>query len=220
MGGRVLGVSGHIPRGKLTGDAAPSPNRAHICDDPAVAESLAGKLLVATPGLEDANFRRTVVFVCLHSAEGALGLVLNRPLPPAAIAEHVPAWERYVTPPVVVFVGGPVERTAALALALAHGDTPESGWTPLSDRIGLLDLGREPGEVGGSLAALRIFSGYAGWGAGQLDGEVEAGGWFVVDALPGDAFSAAPESLWREVLRRQPGQLAMFAHYPDDPSAN
>ena len=67
---------------------------------------------------------------------------------------------------------------------------------------------------------VRVFSGYAGWSPGQLEGEVEQGAWWVVDALPGDPFVARPELLWRQVLRRQGPPLALVSTYPDDPALN
>ena len=70
------------------------------------------------------------------------------------------------------------------------------------------------------LAGLRIFAGYAGWAAGQLEGEIDEGAWYVVDSEPRDAFTDNPERLWREVLRRQRGRLAMVSTYPDDPTQN
>jgi putative transcriptional regulator len=67
---------------------------------------------------------------------------------------------------------------------------------------------------------VRIFRGYAGWGPGQLEGEIESGAWLVLDAEPDDVFAAEPDELWRSVLRRQGGRLAWLASAPDDLSAN
>jgi putative transcriptional regulator len=68
--------------------------------------------------------------------------------------------------------------------------------------------------------SVRLFAGYAGWGGGQLEGEIDEGTWFVVDADPGDALTPDPDTLWEDVLRRQGGRLAMFALCPADPSQN
>ncbi|MGE3324199.1 MAG: YqgE/AlgH family protein, partial [Acidimicrobiia bacterium] len=76
-----------------------------------------------------------------------------------------------------------------------------------------------PDEVP-SLERVRFFTGYAGWAAGQLDGELRVGAWIVVDSDPSDAFSAAPDDLWRHVLGRQPGSLGWMSNYPDDPVVN
>ena len=67
---------------------------------------------------------------------------------------------------------------------------------------------------------IRVFAGYAGWGPGQLPAELGLGGWMVVDALHGDAFSTAPDRLWSSVLRRQPSAVSILANYPEDPTAN
>ncbi|HEY3239099.1 MAG TPA: YqgE/AlgH family protein, partial [Acidimicrobiia bacterium] len=96
-------------------------------------------------------------------------------------------------------------------------DGKVDGFQPvLGDYVGIVDLGLEPQGVD----AVRLFAGYAGWGGGQLEAEISAGGWFVLDALPSDPLSAEPEELWREVLRRQGGRLALFAACPPDPSLN
>jgi putative transcriptional regulator len=65
-----------------------------------------------------------------------------------------------------------------------------------------------------------VFAGYSGWGAGQLEREIEEEAWFVVDADPADPFSDNPETLWRDILKRQRGRLAMFAYAPKDPQVN
>ena len=90
----------------------------------------------------------------------------------------------------------------------------------MSGRVGLIDLSQDPDEVGGHLDEVRLFSGYAGWDQGQLEGEIDAGGWFVVDAEPEDALSPDPDGLWRRVLKRQPGRLALYANYPAELSQN
>jgi putative transcriptional regulator len=71
-----------------------------------------------------------------------------------------------------------------------------------------------------AVSSLRIFAGYAGWGSGQLEAEIEEGAWYVVPAEPQDPFLADPERLWAQVLRRQGGQLAMLATMPAEPGMN
>ena len=85
-------------------------------------------------------------------------------------------------------------------------------------RYGVLDTPAE--QVMPHLTGVRIFAGYAGWVAGQLEGEIRNGSWYVVDRLPGDVFSDEPGTLWRRVLRRQPGRLAFVGLYPDDEDYN
>lgn len=185
---------------------------------------LVGRLLVATPLIGDPNFERTVVLVLEHSDDGTLGLVLNRPSE-TSLMGPLPEWDRLAAHPAVVFVGGPVERERAIALAAAAGATQTDGtldeaFTSVLGPLGTLDLHSDPDLVGGAVEQVRIFSGYAGWGAGQLDDELDAGAWWVVDAEPDDALSPDPAGLWRRVLARQPGDLKRFARYPDDPSMN
>lgn len=179
------------------------------------------RLLVAGPMLEDPNFRRTIVYMIEHNDDGALGVVLNRPSP-IELAEALPAWASLAAEPRQVFVGGPVEQGSVLGLGrLRPDDEAPSGFTPVADGIGVLDLNADPLTLLGEVAAVRLFTGYAGWGPGQLDGELAVGGWFVVDAAGDDPFTDEPDALWRDVLRRQPTRdVSMYADFPDDLSAN
>ena len=182
-------------------------------------EGLKGRLLVANPALKDPNFDRTVVLVLEHEAEGALGLVLNRPSP-TPVEAVLPGWEQLAKEPPVVFNGGPVSPGAAICLGRVGGSGDGSGWRPLFGELATVDLERRPEELSGSVAELRVFSGYAGWGPGQLEGELDQTGWFVIDAGPDDALSRDPLRLWQAVLRRQGGDLALLATFPPDPSLN
>jgi putative transcriptional regulator len=183
--------------------------------------SLRGRLLVATPPLVDPNFDRTVVLMLEHSDEGALGIVLNRPSE-TALEDVLPEWRPFASSPTVVFGGGPVSPDAVIALASAPAGrvAGSDGWTPILDDIGTVDLGHDPLDVGVPLDELRVFVGYAGWAAGQLETELADHAWFVVPMHRSDPFAATPEQLWRDVLRRQRGRVAMFANYPEDPIAN
>jgi putative transcriptional regulator len=183
-------------------------------------DSLAGKLLVATPALLDENFYRTVVLLLAHDENGAFGLVLNRPLEAVAVAEHIPQWEEHVAAPARVFLGGPVEPAMALGLAAGTATDRGEGWIPMAGGYGLIDLGRTPDTLDVALERMRVFTGYAGWGAGQVDGEIAASAWFVVDADPADAFTDAPGTLWRRVLDRQRGDVRIYALFPEDPRQN
>jgi putative transcriptional regulator len=169
--------------------------------------SLQGKLLVATPLLGDPNFERTVVLLLEHSDEGAAGVVLNRPTDMTLLG-HLPGWEDHAAAPGVVFVGGPVSPNGVICLAVASGEIEAVDPTVL------------PEDVGVTVDGVRVFAGYAGWGGGQLEGEIAEGAWFVVDADPGDAMSSRPNDLWRAVLRRQSGRVRLFANYPDDVALN
>lgn len=169
-----------------------------------VDRSLAGKLLLATPGLVDPNFARSVILVLAHGNEGALGIVLNRPgaLP---VAEVMPDLASLATAPDVVFIGGPVSPSTAMCL----GATPD-GWR-------VLDVA-EP--VQDAISRIRLFAAYAGWSSEQLESEIQSGGWYVVDPLPGDPFAAEPLELWRRILKRQGGRMALASTSPDDPALN
>jgi putative transcriptional regulator len=177
----------------------------------AVPPSTRGRLLVASPDLVDPNFRRTVVLVLTHDAEGAVGLVLNRPTD-IAIGEALPRWVDVTAPPACLYVGGPVQPDAAIGLGF--GGTV--GDDPLLGLMGAVDLDGEPDTH----RAVRVFIGYAGWGPGQLDSELARDDWLVVDAEIGDVSTAAPAALWRDVLRRQRGRASLLATAPDDASLN
>ena len=155
-----------------------------------------------------------------HSAEGALGIVLNRPSD-AALDVAVPEWASLAAPPAVAFVGGPVQvREAVIGLARVDRVEASDAWQPLLGRVGTLDLGRSPDGAQPDVEAVRVFAGYAGWGSGQLDAELREEAWFVVDAQPDDLLTSDPATLWRRVLRRQRGPLAAVANFPDDPISN
>jgi putative transcriptional regulator len=171
------------------------------------AGNLTGRLLLATPKLEDPSFRRSVVLMLNHDEDGAMGVVVNRPLE--------------VEVPGVLFQGGPVSLDSALGLVAVPGDDDEPlGVRRIIGSLGLVDLDTPPEVVVAELSGLRIFAGYAGWGEGQLEDEIAEGAWYVVDGEARDAFTDAPEQLWRTVLRRQGGDLAMVATFPEDPSLN
>ena len=179
----------------------------------------AGELIVATPLLLDPNFAQAVILIIDHDDDGALGVVLNRPsgLPVGAV---LPMWAGAVTDPDLVFAGGPVAPDSALALALSLGPGPAVGFKRLVGDYGLVDLDGEPSAVLPDLVGVRIFSGYAGWGTGQLEAEIDEGSWYVVSAQPSDLLNPQPEQLWRSVLRRQPGELAYVGNYPRDATMN
>lgn len=177
-----------------------------------------GRLLVATPPLEDPNFDRTVVYMLDHHVGGAIGVVLNQASDEDDI-DGLESWFGRLSPPATVFIGGPVEHDALIGLAMGEGRIDEA-WGELTSDVGTVDLALDPDLVASRITRLRIFRGYAGWGAGQLDAEIELGAWMVFDAQVDDVFTDAPDQLWRRVLRRQGGRLAWIADAPDDLSAN
>jgi putative transcriptional regulator len=179
--------------------------------------SLAGQLLLASPTLEDPNFLRTVVLIGMHSDDGALGLVLNRPSN-SSVAEAVPELEPMLSSEDPVFVGGPVQSSAIVMLA-EFTDPDPAGMLVLG-RIGLPSPDASLDELAGATARRRVYAGYAGWGEGQLDAELERGDWIAEDPLPDDVFCEQPERLWSEVLTRKGGRYALLARMPLDPSLN
>jgi putative transcriptional regulator len=181
-----------------------------------------GTLLVAAPGLLDPNFRRTVVYVIEHRGRGTLGVVLNRPSE-VPVHEVAPSWARLSSRPDAVFVGGPVEARTALCLAtLRTGHDPAAvhGLVAVRGPVALVDLDTDPDVLAPRLRGLRVFAGYSGWDAGQLDAEISRGDWVVVPALPDDVLSGHRSNLWGRVLRRQGMPLALLATFPADVRQN
>jgi putative transcriptional regulator len=178
--------------------------------------SLRGQLLVSAGSLFDPNFRQTVVLVGQHSSEGALGVVLNRPSD-LVVAEVFPSLQSAVSDGARLYVGGPVRPESAVLLAeLAH---PEWADVLVFGAIGFL-VGDVPDAAKAAIRRARVFAGYAGWGAGQLEAEMAQGSWILDPALPEDVFGDEPETLWGRVLRRKGGRFTRMARMPFDPSTN
>ncbi|MEA2423966.1 MAG: putative transcriptional regulator [Thermoleophilaceae bacterium] len=179
-----------------------------------MADPLRGSLLVAAPQLLDPNFRRTVVLIADHDEDGAMGVILNRPSG-MTVADAAPELEPLIGPDAPIFAGGPVQTTAGVVLA----EVTEVG-DPVFDDVVLVPDLNQLADVVDSAGRIRVFAGYAGWGPGQLDGELEREDWIVEPARPGDVFHDDPDGLWAEVLQRKGGQYALVARMPDDPSLN
>ena len=179
-------------------------------------ESLRGHLLISGASLVDPNFRRTVVLIGHHDKEGAVGVVLNRETE-VPVAEAVPTLAPLLPPGEHLFIGGPVQPQAAVVLAdLEH---PERVEVVAFGSIGFLPEEVDP-EALGPLRRARVFAGYAGWGAGQLEAELAEGGWITEPARASDVFPDDPETLWSDVLRRKGPSYALMASMPFDPSLN
>ena len=179
-------------------------------------QSLKGHLLIAGPALVDPNFRRTVVLVGEHSADGAIGLVLNR-TSGSTVDEVVPELAALVEGTDSVHVGGPVQPSAIVVL----GDfaEPDRAGSLVLESVGFLPAEVDP-EALGELHRARVFAGYAGWGPGQLDSELSESSWIVEPAIPDDVFTLDPDELWSDVLRRKGGPFGVLAQMPADPSLN
>lgn len=168
-----------------------------------MSSSLAPSLLLSMPQLTDPNFNRSVVLLCKHSEEGAFGVIVNRPLvtsgrvvvqldPPVATDRELQVW-----------IGGPVEPQRSWILA---GDTPDDGEPVMQIADGLFlstspDLLRRLLEPDPPPRA-RLMVGYAGWGAGQLEAELEASAWLMSDIDTDLIFNTPPERMWEAAIRR------------------
>ncbi len=191
-------------------------------DDARAHRSLpsAGSLLVATAELLDPHFAESVVLLLDVSEDGVLGVVLNRPSD-IAVAEVLDAWRSTVGVPEVLFRGGPVSTDGVIGVGLLRDpDSPPVGWQQLDHALGVVDLETPTELVDNSLAGLRVYVGYAGWGADQLRGEIAEGSWYVVASEPSDWFRVDTATLWRDVIARQPGTLAWHVTRPGDPELN
>ncbi|MHB8262877.1 MAG: YqgE/AlgH family protein [Acidimicrobiales bacterium] len=195
---------------------------------------MVGRLLVASPKLVDSNFDRSVVLLLEHRPEGALGVIINQPTISRVRDVLSTRWEAHVilAPPPLVFAGGPVSPGAAIGLGrcsdldvmkMLDGASSfgEKVWVSyLFNDICVVDLSASPEDLGTQLDGVRIYFGYAGWGPGQLEDEIESGAWMAVESVTDDVFTARPEHLWHDVLFRQGGDLAMMANYPIHPRLN
>jgi putative transcriptional regulator len=179
-------------------------------------ESLRGHLLVAGGSLFDPNFRRTVVLIADHDDEGASGVVLDR-ASELTVAEAAPPLAGLVEPGALLHLGGPVQPQAAVVLA--DFEHPEFADKIVFGTVGLV-TGEEADDVREHIRRARVYAGYAGWGPGQLEGELGENSWIVEPALVEDVFTEAPDRLWSNVLKRMGGDYAMLALMPYDPSTN
>ncbi|MGY1848097.1 MULTISPECIES: YqgE/AlgH family protein [unclassified Blastococcus] len=180
----------------------------------------AGALLVAMPALTEPTFAGSVVYVLDHSDTGTLGVVLGQPSQ-VEIRDVLPGWCDLAVAPGVFHVGGPCETDTALCLATAAADVVAPALRPVAGDVHLVDLDTDPEELVGRLRGLRVFAGYAGWSPGQLADEIAEGAWACVPSRPGDVLSdlSGPQ-LWRRVVGRQTGRLAVLSSATPDPTVN
>ena len=170
------------------------------------ASFLHGQLLIAMPGMGDPRFDRSVIFLCAHSAEGAMGLIVNKPAPDLSFADllaqlKIPASVELAD--TRVHLGGPVEHGRGFVLhsaeymrpgVRASASRPDFAMTATVDI--LQDMARGAGPAR-SLLAL----GYAGWGPGQLEGEIQANGWLTAPADAELVFGLRDSEKWGAALR-------------------
>lgn len=179
-----------------------------------------GTLLIASVALSDGVFDGSVVLLLDADENGTVGVVLNR-LSEIELERALPQWAPLVCVPQGLFDGGPVSQQGAVCVARPSDPEDEPpGWRRLFGRIGLLNLDTPVEIAEGAYRDLRIFAGYAGWDAGQLEAELTAGMWYPVPAQEGDAFDPDPDTMWRRVLRRQGGNLALYSTWTPHAESN
>jgi putative transcriptional regulator len=188
-----------------------------MAGDEPVEGSLRGKLLVASPALVDPNFARAVVLITEHNDEGAMGIVLNRPSE-TLVEDVVPQLAAVTGEGAPVYVGGPVQPSALVVLA-EFSDLDAAAWIVVAD-VGFASADVELGELASAVRRARVYAGYSGWGAGQLEGEMEVESWIIEPPLPTELFPDDPGTMWSDVLARKGGQYALIARMPPDPSVN
>lgn len=167
---------------------------------------LEGKLLIAMPGMADDRFAQTVIYMCAHSSKGAMGIVINKPIPGLSFSELMKQLEIATKPEMrdlPILYGGPVETGRGFVL---HSDDYEGSEAtlPVSENISLtatLDILRALAEGKGPERALFAL-GYAGWGPGQVETEFQSNGWLHCEADPQLVFGYEPEVKWRAALAR------------------
>ena len=177
-----------------------------------------GQLLLDSGQLTGSFFARTVILICQHDAEGAFGLVLNRPTGTKvgdALVADLP--ETFKDLP--LFLGGPVQPTA---LSYLHAQS----FLPEANVMANLSLGHsldELQDLGESFATdkkVKLFAGYSGWSAGQLENEMKRKAWLTHPASLELVFSADMNGLWAKLMRQKGWKNQMLAGIPDDPSLN
>lgn len=182
------------------------------------ASVTAGSLLVATARLGDPHFRRTVVYVIAHNAQGTIGVVINR-RSDIAVQTVLPTWAPHASRPPVVYLGGPVQIDAAMAVGVLkssdRSELPDFA-RPVAGQVVLVHLDADPEVVRAQVRGLRVFVGHAGWGEGQLDDEIAEHAWTVLPGLPDDVLAGPKVDLWFRVLRRQGWPDALAAYHPGD----
>lgn len=178
-------------------------------------KSLRGQLLLDGGGLRGSFFHRTVVLVCQHDAQGAFGLVLNKPTERflgELISESVPEVIERQT----LYLGGPVQPST---LSFIHSKPPIRGGNVLKNlSLGhsLEDLAALGNETKDGKLKVRVFAGYSGWGAGQLDEEMRREAWIPHPATVESVFDPVPGELWRRILRLKGWPYVLIGDAPED----
>jgi putative transcriptional regulator len=172
---------------------------------PSGADFLTGQLLIAMPAMEDPRFAHSVIYLCAHTPEGAMGLVLNRPLQRPKFDELLRQLEVAPVPParrIRLCAGGPMDN--ARGFVLHTTDWTGEGSLRVDDTVALtasLDVLKEIAEGRGPREGL-LALGYAGWGPGQLDEEIQQNAWLSVPADETIVFDGDDDTKWRRALAK------------------
>ena len=176
--------------------------------------SLAGSLLVAHPNMLDPNFRRSVLFISAHDAtDGALGVILNRPLD-KQVADLVSEAPPEGLADVPVFLGGPVGKNQ---LMFATFEWEDGAGLKLKHNMNVEEADERAGE---DIDSIRAFVGYAGWSAGQLEAEMKQKAWILQKPTRAALAPDRLPKLWFEIMRGLGPWYKMLSAAPDDPSLN
>jgi putative transcriptional regulator len=177
-----------------------------------------GRLLISEPFLPDPNFERTVVLLCEHNAEGSFGFVLNKP----SILKVSEVMEDMLSIENLVYVGGPVQQDTLhfihrnISIANAVEIVANIYWGGDFENLTTLCDTKQI-----SSADIRFFLGYSGWGAGQLEAELEQDSWIVCEYVSDQLlFDTEPQNMWRKALDNMGGRFSMYSNYPVDPRLN
>lgn len=164
---------------------------------------LSGQLLVAMPGLSDPRFSQTVIYMCAHNVDGAMGLVVNRTIESLTfpdLLEQLGIESHGIGEPINIHFGGPVESGRGFVLHSA--DYVQDATMVVDDAVALtatVDILKVIANGGGPKRRL-LALGYAGWGPGQLDAEIKANGWLNVPADEDLLFGADLDGKWRRAM--------------------
>ncbi len=182
-------------------------------------EPLPGDLLISAVASKDSAFDGAVVLLLDKDGDGAAGVILNR-CSALDLEAVLPDWAPYIRTPGGLFHGGPVGSDSAVCLAsLAPGMIVPEGFRPIFADIGLVLVDQPQNQING-YDQMRFYTGFVGWGPGQLCDEIKRGEWYIQPAQPADVFCQDPENLWRSVLRRITGETSFFSTWTSHPELN
>jgi len=178
--------------------------------DAAPSESLAGQLLIASPSMGDPRFEHAVILMVKHDREGAFGIVINRPVAEHPLSDLLIAMgelDDAAQGSVRIYAGGPVEPS--VGFVIHSTEYKRDGTVQIDGHVAMTanrEVIRDIAHGHGPKQVLVAF-GYAGWGPGQLDGELADGDWFTAPEEPGLVFDSARETLWRDAMGRRTRDL-------------